>query len=289
MVFRFFFDSHLHTPLCHHAVGEPGDYAREAIRKGLHGIIFTCHTPLPAGVSPAVRMTEAELPRYIEMIDRCREEFAGQVEIRIGLEVDYVPGLESFLEKIISAHTFDYIIGSVHAHLPEIKDRYFAGDQEAFGKKYFELQAEAAETGLFDAIAHPDILKIISWAGYSRIAQWPAILRFLDRLAASGKAIELNTSGLIRAVREFHPSPEFYPEIVQRGIPVVLGSDAHLPERVGESFGPAVDLLGESGLQSLAVFGQRVRQDIPLGQIREALTPALRQYPQPQVEKELRS
>ena len=35
------FDSHMHTPLCKHAVGEPEDYAEQALAEGLKGIIFT--------------------------------------------------------------------------------------------------------------------------------------------------------------------------------------------------------------------------------------------------------
>ena len=285
----FLFDSHMHTPLCHHAVGEPEEYAAEAVAKGLHGIIFTCHTPLPEGISPAVRMTLADLPRYVDLVARCREAYAGQLTVRLGLEVDYVPGHETFLEKVIQSQPFDYIIGSVHPHLPEIKGRFFTGDTEAFATQYFRLQSEAAATGLFDAMAHPDVIKIVSWARYDRERQWSAILNFLDKVANCGMALELNTSGLIRAVNEFHPAPAILPEIAGREIPVVLGSDAHAPGRVGESFGFAVTHLAESGVRMMGHFRQRERRMVALADWQEALTPALQTVGKPNSAGELRS
>ena len=50
------YDSHMHTPLCKHARGAPADYAQEAEKKGLRGISFTCHSPMPFGWNPGVRM-----------------------------------------------------------------------------------------------------------------------------------------------------------------------------------------------------------------------------------------
>ena len=88
------YDSHMHTPLCKHARGPLSAYAEQAEKIGLRGITFTCHSPMPAGWDSALRMSLAQLPQYIDMVERTREDFAGRVEVRLGLESDYFPGLE---------------------------------------------------------------------------------------------------------------------------------------------------------------------------------------------------
>lgn len=258
------FDSHMHTPLCGHAQGEPQEYAEAACRRGLDGIIFTCHTPLPDGMSAEVRMKEDELPEYAESIQACRDDFQGRCEVRLGLEVDFVPGYEKALEKIIQSQPFDYIIGSVHPHLPEIRDVFWKDDPVDFSKAYFNLQAQAAETGLFDTIAHPDVIKIIRWAGYDKALMKDEFCRFLDRIAAAGVCLECNTSGLTRRVQEIHPSPAFLPLLAERGIPVVIGSDAHRPERVGDGFREGLESLREAGYEELQVFKARDKSAVPL-------------------------
>ncbi|MCC5789197.1 MAG: histidinol-phosphatase HisJ family protein [Opitutales bacterium] len=258
------FDSHMHTPLCGHAQGELSDYADEACRKGLDGIIFTCHTPLPDGMSAEVRMKAEELPEYVDRVAQCRAEFKGRCDVRLGLEVDFVPGYESALEKIIESQPFDYIIGSVHPHLPEIRDAFWKEDPIAYGKTYFDLQARAAETGLFDTIAHPDVLKIVRWADYDKALMKEEFARFLDRVAETGVCLECNTSGLIRKVQEIHPAPDLLPMIAERGIPVVIGSDAHDPLRVGDGFREGVEALAEAGFKELLVFTERQSQSVPL-------------------------
>ena len=62
--------------------------------------------------------------------------------------------------------------------------------------------------------------------------------------------------------------------LVQRGIPVVLGSDSHTPERVGWDFDVALDQLEEAGYQSVSYFTLRQRQDVAIGDVRAALKEA---------------
>ena len=250
--------------MCGHAQGEPQEYAEAACRRGLDGIIFTCHTPLPDGMSAEVRMKREELPEYVDRIQACRGAFLGRCEVRLGLEVDFVPGYEKALEGIIQSQPFDYIIGSVHPHLPEIRDAFWKEDPVAFSKAYFDLQARAAETGLFDAIAHPDVIKIIRWAGYEKNLLKDEFARFLDRVAETGVCLECNTSGLTRKVQEIHPAPDLLPLIAARAIPMVIGSDAHRPERVGDGFREGIEALQEAGFPELLVFHKRESEAVPM-------------------------
>ena len=68
------YDSHMHTPLCKHARGEPQDYAKEAERKGLKGIIFTCHSPMPFGWNPKIRMSINQFDEYVDMVQQAHDE-----------------------------------------------------------------------------------------------------------------------------------------------------------------------------------------------------------------------
>jgi histidinol-phosphatase (PHP family) len=264
------FDSHMHTPLCKHALGEPEEYARAGVAAGLSGIIFTCHNPAPEGFSPYVRMGIDEFDRYVAIVDRARAAFAGQIEVRLGLESDFFPGHEPWLEKLHTRAEFHYILGSVHSHLPEYRAAYFKGDPLAFQRQYFTHLAEAAETGLFDALAHPDLVKNC----FPKDWQLPRLLddirAALDRIARTGIAMELNTSGLYKHVQEMNPGREILREIALRSIPIVLGSDSHKPERVADQFAPAMKTLQECGFTHISVFEHRKRRDLPLSGVQSA-------------------
>ncbi len=265
------YDSHMHTPLCRHAVGEPSEYAAVASEQGFTGIIFTCHNPTNDGWSPQVRMQLEELDTYLEMVAAARAEWEGRLDVLLGLESDYFPGAERWLEELHGRASFHYVLGSVHPHLPQYRERYYTGDDDAFRLTYFEHLALAAESGLFDCLAHPDLVKNERPATWNATDLLHRIRPFLDRIAATGIAMELNTSGLNKRLPEMNPGPELLREMRERGIPVVVGSDAHHPRRVGADFGAAFDQLVAAGYSHVSRFVERERQDVPIGDLRVAL------------------
>ncbi|MBI3926604.1 MAG: histidinol-phosphatase [Armatimonadetes bacterium] len=255
------YETHMHTPLCNHARGEPEEYARAAAALGFQGVIVTCHNPLPEGYSPKVRMRPDQLPEYLALVERARLACAGTVEVRLGLEADYLPGLEDFLRRQLDSAPFDYVLGSVHHHTPEYLERYWTGDSLAFQRFYFEHLAMAAETGLFDCLAHPDLIKNHRPESWNPERLLPVIRSCLDRIAAAGTAMELNTSGRYKTVPEMNPGRPILEEMLARNIPVVVGADAHSPDRVGEGYETAFELLEEVGYRSVTVFlGRRPRE-----------------------------
>lgn len=265
------YESHCHTPLCKHAVGDPEEYCAHALRRGLRGIIFTCHAPLPDGLSADVRMSDAEFDTYVAMIDRAREAYSGRLDVRLGLESDYFPGVEPWLEKLHRRAPLHHVLGSVHYQVRFYRERYFTGDVFAYQQTYYEHLAASAETGLFDTLAHPDLIKnesVIDWH-FPRIR--PFIEKALDRIAATGVAMELNTSGMLKAMPEMNPGPLQLRLMCERGIPVVIGADAHRPERVGDAFATALDLLQAAGYEEVNVFLDRRRHPIPIEQARLSL------------------
>ncbi|WP_043585943.1 histidinol-phosphatase [Geminisphaera colitermitum] len=258
------YESHCHTPLCKHAQGEPWEYAATAEARGLRGIIFTCHSPLPDGWSADVRMAPGEFDLYVDTIAQTRERFADRVDVRLGLESDYYPGVEPWLEKLHARVPLHHVLGSVHYQIHDYRRRYFTGDILAYQKLYYEHLAASAETGLFDTLAHPDLVKNESPADWDFEHIRSHIARALDRIAATGVAMELNTSGLQKALPEMNPGPGQLVMMRERGIPVVLGADAHRPERVAAHYADALRLLQTAGYQDVSWFLDRRRQTVPI-------------------------
>ncbi len=273
MTENLLYETHSHTPLCKHAVGDPQDYAAMAFRRGFHGLLVTCHSPMPAGFSPGFRMSVDQFDDYLQIVFRARQIWRGRIDVRLGIEADYLPGYERWLEHQLQLADFQYVLGSVHPHVIEFRQRYATGSPVEAQRAYFRLLAEAAETRLFDCLSHPDIVK------NERPEQWRPelimddICRALDRIAATGVAMELNTSGLQKEVAEMNPFPQMLVEMRRRKIPVVVGADAHEPERVGANFHEALDLLEDCGYEDITFYINRVRTDVRIPMARQRLRP----------------
>lgn len=258
------YESHCHTPLCKHAEGEPEEYCAHALRRGLKGIIFTCHAPLPHGWSADVRMADEEFDTYVEMVARARAAYAGRLDVRLGLESDFAPGLEPWLEALHQRVPLHHVLGSVHYQIQFYRKQYFIGDVFEYQKTYYQHLAMSAETGLFDTLSHPDLIKNEAPTEWHFPRIKPFIEAALDRIAATGVAMELNTSGLLKSIREMNPGLKQLVMMRERGIPVVLGADAHRPGRVADNYEMAMLHLHQVGYREVNVFLDRKRQAIPL-------------------------
>jgi histidinol-phosphatase (PHP family) len=205
-------------------------------------------------------------------LDRYCDYVRERTDLRLGLEVDFVPGREDRTQNLIERCQLDYVIGSVHflGDLAVDWERYdiweSARSPEAVWQRYFETLAAAARSGLFDILAHPDLVKM--WgaerpapAGDPRRYYEPA----LEAIAETCIAIEVSTAGLRKPVGEIYPSPAFLAGAVEAGAPVALSSDAHVPEHIGYGYDRALELLDGAGVRELAVFERRVRRLEPIG------------------------
>ncbi len=267
------YETHMHTPLCRHADGEIEEYAAYAERRGLRGIIVTCHNPLPDGYSQDVRMYPDQLPLYLSLVDRARQAWLGRIDVRLGLECDWVAGQEDFLARQIASANFDYILGSVHPHVWEYRQRFEHNGPVDFQRTYFEHLAVAAETRLFDCLSHPDIVKNLHPDQWNLKQVLDSVRRSLDRIAATGMAMELNTSGLGKEIPEMNPGRTILREMKLRDIPVVVGADAHRPDSVADHYEAAYDMLKDAGYQQVTVVLNRRPTQIPLDQARRSLRP----------------
>ena len=232
------------------------------------------------GVSEHVyRFREAleiwEHPFWIENARDDLDAYAGFVRttpLRLGLEMDFVPGREDRIANLRDSQEFDYVIGSVHfvgdrAVDHEGWDAWGAsGDPDTIWRRYFETLAEAARSGLFDILAHPDLVKVWGRARPlperdPRFYYEPAI----DAIAEAGVAVEVSTAGLRKPVEELYPAPAFAAMCVEAGAVFSLSSDAHVPEDIGYGYEQALDAMGRWGVRESAVCEGRERHLEPLG------------------------
>lgn len=273
MTRRLVYETHMHTPLCHHAEGEPEEYAAVAERRGLRGIIVTCHNPMPTDYGHAGRMKRDQKDEYLRLIERAREAFADRIEVRPGLECDFFPGYEKFVEQQLDGEPYEHVLGSVHPHLPIWRRRFARHGAFKAQQHYFEQLARSAESRLFDTLSHPDLIKNMTAEDWDPQRLMDLIGPCLDRIATTGTAMELNTSGLNKHLPEMNPAPAILREMCQRSIPVVVGADAHVPERVADRYEQAYDLLEEAGYTHVSYFLERHRHELPIKEARASLMP----------------
>ncbi|WP_343390228.1 histidinol-phosphatase [Candidatus Amarobacter glycogenicus] len=215
----------MHTPLCKHASGQPEEYAAAAARRRLAGIVITCHNPGPSpDWSPQVRMSINQFDEYVDMVARAREAWHGRVDVRLGLECDYLPGMETWIESLLNRAPYHHVLRFHQPQLDYYRDAYDHGDPVAFQQTYFDHLAQSAESGLFDTIAHPDLVKNVFRTPGAWIGCWTMCGGSLDCISRTGVAMELNTSGLHKRIREMNPNSTILAEMRLRDIPVVIGS-----------------------------------------------------------------
>jgi len=190
--------------------------------------------------------------------------------VKLGLEVDYVPGRERELRDLLEPYPWDYLLGSVHwieGHSVDSSPEsglWADLPVEEVWRRYFIALRGAARSGLFDVLSHPDLVKIFGM----RPAPEKIALHHeetADAIEASGVAVEVSTAGLRKPVGELYPDPDFLEACRARGITITTASDAHVPELVGEDFDRALELARGAGYETVTVFEGRVSREEPLG------------------------
>ena len=267
---KIIYDSHMHTPLSRHATGWPVDYAKEAIKKNFKGIIFTDHAPVKEfpWVSDRWSIPERIFSEYFSLINFTKEYIGDALDIRLGLEVDFIPNNEDvdYLKKIVSLASYDYIIGSVHPGKQYLWDKYFTGGSAIdIQKKYYNYLTQGALSGLFDCIAHPDIIKTdLINHGFSinecQIGKLEnEIEEFLNAVKEKDMCIEVNTQGLRKGPFEVYPNDFILKMAYKKNIPVTLGSDSHSIDKIGANFKEAYEKLLEIGYKEVSYYIERKR------------------------------
>jgi histidinol-phosphatase (PHP family) len=206
-----------------------------------------------------------------DSLDEYVEFVSGMEHVKLGLEVDWIPGREEAVERLIDGRPWDYIIGSVHFVADRAVDHdgydiWESSDPDRVWSAYFTAVGEAAASGLFDVLAHPDLVKV--WGRARPDPPRPRRAYYelaMPAIEAADVAIEVSTAGLRKPVGEIYPAPELLQMCVDVGKPIALSSDAHEPETIGDGYERAVALLRETGVERICVFEGRERREEALG------------------------
>lgn len=270
---RFPLDLHLHThETCDARDSTVEAMCRRASETGVREIAFTNHVILG---NPDYTISPEAFRQHVADIDSARARFPA-LTIRLGLEVDYFPGREGQLRALLEHYQalaerpLDLVLGSIH-HVrgvfftsDEGRQRFYAcfGPEDAY-PAYFDLLRRAIDSGLFHAIAHPDAIKRGApgvgqpwpWHAYREQAELA-----LDRLVATGVALEINTRGLQHPCAEMYPSEPLLAAYVRkchaagREPLVTIGCDAHRPGELGFALAEGFALARRQGIGSLCTF-----------------------------------
>ncbi len=260
-------DYHTHNYLCKHADGTLEEYVQHAIKIGLNEIGLADHTPMPDNWDLPVRMTEIQFWNdYAPVVFALQEKYKDQITIKFGLEGDFLPGTEQWVKEFNAKSDFDYIIGSVH-YLdtwgfddPHFVANYDVKDVNEIYTDYYDHIKGSAECGLFDIVGHCDLVKKF---GHRPSKNMEEILRETFKVVkASGMAVEINTSGLRKPVKEMYPSEHILGILSEYAIPLTLGSDAHTPTDVGRDFDIAKGYVEKYGRGKISVFTKRERSEV---------------------------
>jgi len=275
-------DYHTHNRRCGHAFGEIEDYVKMAIEKNLSEIGISDHFPLGVIVDDPqfndiikrASMDIKEFPNYISEIKRLKETYKNKIKILLSTEVNFAtPGraltrqkkvIEPFIDDI------DYLLVAIHDvkwHESEIiilDPREASEALKKYGSEkiileYIQKLIKIVNTDYFDVLAHFDNHRVLFRPNEPQYSQntWQKLLDLLDKIKSKGMAIEINTSGTLKGIGSQFPSDKIVKEIIQRDIPIMLGSDAHRPKYIGYMFEEFIQKAKKWDLSHLCTYENR--------------------------------
>ena len=270
-------DYHMHLrgpdelPRGRYSADRAEEYVEQARDAGVDEVGFSDHVY-------HFRQAESlwEIPWMLERVSDDLDEYVAAVEeaksrglpVKLGLEVDYFPGIADELARVLEPYPWDYLLGSVHFvdglpvdQEPGLVDEL---DIEQAWRRYFAWLREATGSGLFDVLAHPDLVKIWGRRPLAEVTE-ELQLEVADAVAEAGLCIEVSAAGLHKPVGELYPDPELLELCCDRGVPITLASDAHEPAHTGRDVVRAAALARGVGYETVTVFEGRERTQEPLG------------------------
>ena len=263
-------DMHMHTWFSTDSEACPRDMADEAVRKGLKTICFTDHfdkDDLEWGEEGIF-----DVDAYFVEMQKLQEDYAGKLNIRIGIELGLRTYLKDYYEELTKKYPFDFVIGSVH-NVPYKKDaegnilytdpaaeKLFTDrtDKEAY-RLMMETTLENVRTSdCFQTLGHLDYVvrygksreKEYSYTDYADI-----IDEILKLLIEKEKGLEVNSAGLKYGLPFAHPHPDVLKRYRELGGEIItIGADAHKPEHIAYDFAKAEEILKSCGFKYYTEF-----------------------------------
>lgn len=249
-------------------------YIEQAVEAGMHSYGVSCHGPMPLDIPWA--MKKSALSDYLSEFLRLRAKWQNQIELYVGLEIDFVPG-NSWWDQIGPLYRdLDYVIGSVHLvdafddgrpwevdgsrdKFVEGLDQIFGGDVRAAVSRYYELTRWMVMLENPEVVGHLDKIKLHNINGryFDETESWyrQEIDKTLKVISNMGSIVEVNTRGLYTGRSlDLFPSHWVLERIHSLGIPITLSSDAHAPKEVKAGFEFAAKMLHRIGFRKMSIM-----------------------------------
>ncbi len=249
----------------------PAEFLRQAALQQVDILGFADHyfkASAEATTAPQWAMQPENFETYFDVLGELKAS-SKAIEVRIGLEFDWLEGSGAWLAPVARDARLDYTIGSVHYVGGESIDTdtsYWSKrsqeERDASIVQYWKNLLEMVQSGLFDIVGHADLVK--KFAIYPSIDVTPLIREVLDAVKAADMTLELNTSGWNKTCEECYPSEEILRAAYHREIPVTLSADAHKAAFLCTHFARGQELLARVGYTSIARFRNRERFFEPL-------------------------
>lgn len=286
---------HLHPHGPHTGVGPPPGqypvdhieaYVDSALARGADEVAFTEHlyrcvesAPILgkwwehdershlAGLTEAYVASERvlSLERYVQAVVDAKDR---GLPVLLGLEVDFFPDSVERVVEFLAPYPFDVLVASTHwigawgIDLASQVSEFDRTGRHAAYEEYFRVESELAASGLFDVLAHADVVK-----KQGVFLDTPPIDLYEDLAVAAargGTAVEVSTAGLHQPAGELYPAEPLLQRFFNHGVPITIASDAHLPEHCGRDRDAAIALASSVGYTERIAFAKRVGRMVPL-------------------------
>lgn len=274
-------DGHTHTHYCLHASGEPAEeYVRRAIAEGFTVYSFTEHLPLPEGllrnfpypeeVKRELDLLNDDLDGYFREMSALKEKYKDKIELLVGLEIDYLPGQETYLRMMLSEYGPFLEDSLLSVHIMEGYNGFrcvdmdpvdfkeglinYYGSYENAQLAYYQAVQEALVVDLGKhkpkRISHLTLCNkyqhYFRQAGRVGEKVRAAVMELLTYIKQHGYSLDANMAGLFKEhCRECYPAPWIIQIARQLKIPLIYGSDSHAVENVGRGYNYYLQLTGK--------------------------------------------
>lgn len=276
---------HTHSTFCD-GKDTPEETVKRALALGFDSIGFSEHAPAHFSASYE-RMLEGNV-RYREEITRLKREYAGQIEIFLGLE-------QEMYAKSELSH-YDYVIGSVHYLLmdgeyvgfdrgvEEVHDLIatrFGGNGLSLARAYYAALSTLPAHGNFDIVGHFDLItklceKTFLFDADSKEYRAYA-LEAVDALVKKIPIAEINTGAIARGNRTSpYPAPWILKAWREKGGKIVISSDCHNNLYLAHAFRDAIALARECGYRETQVLTRDGFLPVSLEDMRKKMITVLR-------------
>lgn len=257
---KLFSDYHNH-PLAHdpHRVYTEellNEWVEKALEVGTTDLAFTDHDRFLKGID-------------IDIFEKVRDK-SESVRLRMGIELDNDP------ESSVAGHKWtesnydrlDFVLGSIHFigdwpfDHPDYMDQYENWNIRKLYDTYFKEIRRIASSGIFDALAHLDLIKIFKFVPDEDLTD--VLTETLDVIKKYDLAMELSTAGWHKPINELYPSEQIISMAKERNIPVTTASDAHASAHLSRNFDRLSEIMVKHGYTEVAIFEKHKRMMVGL-------------------------